>query len=145
MILVDVNVLVYAKNADLPQHEAALTWLERQVNDGVRIGLPWESLAGFLRITTNPRIFPRPLTPQAAMDQVEEWLALPNVWTPIPTSEHARILARLLRETGAAGARIPDAHLAAIAIEHGLTLASGDVGFRAYPGLKYVDPTRPPA
>lgn len=140
MILVDANLLLYAKLADLPQHAAARAWLEGELNAPTRVGLPWESLMAFLRIATNPRIFPRPLGAGEAWEQVEEWLALPNVWVPGPVSTHASIVGRLIRETGATAKLMPDAHLAAIALGHGLMLCTADADFRIFSGLKVFNP-----
>lgn len=140
MILVDANLLLYARLADVPQHPRARRWLEDALNGDARVGLPWESLTAYLRIITNPRIFPRPLGIADALAHVEEWLALPNVWTPLPVSTHAELLARLLRDTGATAKRVPDAHLAAIALGHGLTLCTADADFRVFPGLRVLNP-----
>jgi uncharacterized protein len=140
LIIVDANLLLYAKLSDLPQHPVARGWLEGELNGPSRVGMPWESLTAFLRIATNPRIFPRPLSSTVAWEQVEEWLELPNVWVPGPVSTHASILGRLIRDTGATAKRIPDAHLAAIAIGHGLTLCTADADFRVYAGLKVCNP-----
>ena len=140
MILVDANLLIYAKLADVPEHPRAHDWLDGQLNSGPRVGLPWESLTAFLRIVTNPRILPKPLTGAEAWAQVEAWLALPTVWTPEPVSTHASLLGRLIREVGATAKRIPDAHLAALALGHGLTLCSADADFRIFPRLKVLNP-----
>lgn len=143
MILVDANLLLYAKLADVPQHAAARAWLEGELNGSGRVGLPWESLTAFLRIATNPRIFPRPMSAADAWAQVEEWLSLTNVWIPLPVSTHAALLGRLILDTSATAKRIPDAHLAAIALGHGLTMCSADADFRAFKGLKVLNPLVP--
>jgi len=88
-LLVDVNLLLYATVADYPQHFAARTWLEEQFNGNAQVGLPWVSLLGFVRIVTNPRLFDNPLSISTAWTQVKEWLALPSVWIPQPTEQHA--------------------------------------------------------
>ena len=143
MILLDATLLLYAKLADMPLHEMSRLWLERELTGPGRVGMPWESLTAFLRISTNPRIFPMPLGPSEAWEQVEEWLALPNVWIPQPVDLHANILGGLIRDTGATGKRLPDAHLAALAIGHGLTLCTADTDFRVFRGLKILNPTVP--
>ena len=140
MILVETNLLIYAKIDRLPQHAKARDWLDGRFNDSVRVGLPWASLLGFLRIVTNARIFERALTLQTAWAQVEAWLSLENVWIPQPTENHAAVLGRLLDQTGAVANRVPDAHLAALALEHGLTLCSADRGFARFPGLHWINP-----
>lgn len=140
MILIDTNLLVYARVSSLPQHEAARNWLEGRLNDRPRVGLPWPSLLGFLRIVTNSRIFERPDSIRAAWGQVEAWLDRPNVWIPQSAESHPEILGRLLPYGGAN--LIPDTHLAALAVEHGLTLCSADGDFARFPELKWVNPLR---
>jgi uncharacterized protein len=140
LILVDANLLVYAKVEDFPQHVASRTWLEGRLNGHTRVGLPWASLLAFVRLVTNPRIFDRPLPVGEAWTQVEEWLALPKVWVPLPTPQHADVLARLIHATGATGNVIPDAHLAAVAIEHGLVVCTTDGDFARFPGLRWENP-----
>lgn len=139
-LLLDVNLLVFAKSAALPQHGAARQWFDETLTGAHRVGLPWETLCGFLRLVTNGRIFPRPMTAEAAWAQVEEWLALPQVWVPGPVPTHAQILGRLVRDHDATSKRVPDAHLAAIAIGHGLCLCSADDDFRQFSGLRFLNP-----
>ena len=140
MILVDVNLLVYARVRTMAQHAAAHQWLDERLNEPARVGMPWASLIGFLRIVTNPRIFERPEPIDNAWRQVQTWLDAPNVWIPQPSETHARILGSLLQRTGGGANLVPDAHLAALAIEHGLTLCSADGGYGRFPGLKWVNP-----
>ena len=140
MIVVDANLLLYVKIADLPQHRRAAAWFEQCVREVSRIGLPWPSLLGFLRISTNPRVFSRPLSIAQAWEQVEEWLDLPGVWVPQPTEQHARVVGQLLREANAGGNLVPDAHLAAIALEHGLEVCSTDADFARFAGVRWRNP-----
>ncbi len=140
MILVDVNILVYASNVDSDQHAAARDWLDRQLIGSTPIGLPWASLLAFLRIATNPRAFRIPLTMAVAWQQVSSWLSVETVWTPAPTDRHAAVLSNLLALPGVHGNLVPDAHLAALAIEHGLTLCSTDGDFARFPGLHWRNP-----
>lgn len=140
MILVDANLLVYAKVNNFPQHVSSRTWLEGRLNGHSRVGLPWPSLLAFVRLVTNPRIFDRPMPVSEAWTQVEEWLALPKAWVPLPTPRHADVLVRLIRATGTTGNLIPDAHLAALAIEHGLVVCSTDGDFARFPGLAWENP-----
>ncbi|RLB52423.1 MAG: VapC toxin family PIN domain ribonuclease [Deltaproteobacteria bacterium] len=140
MILVDANILIYAKVSDFAQHEIARAWLEARLGEPGKVGLPWPVLLSFLRITTNPRIFARPLATAEAWAQVDEWLSLPGVWTPLPTERHAEVLGRLLVRTGSSANLVPDAHLAALAIEHGLVMCSSDGDFTRFPGLRYMNP-----
>lgn len=143
MILVDTNVLVYASMKGLPQHPAARDWLESRLNGVAGVGLPWSSLMGFVRIASNPRIFDRPMPVERAWRYVEGWLARSNVFVPEPTERHREILASLLPGLGRAEL-VPDAHLAALAIEYGLTLHSTDGDFARFEGLKWENPLKPP-
>src|SRR5690606_6751926 len=100
-----------------PQHDAARTWLEDRLNATAPVGLPWPSLLGYLRIVTNPRVLERPAPVATAWGQVTEWLRQEVVWCPIPTERHVEVLAPLLEHVGQRANLIPDAHLAALAIE----------------------------
>lgn len=143
MILVDANILVYAHVREMSQHARSRQWLDEKLNGGSRVGLPWPSLLAFLRLVTNPRVFDRPEPLAGAWRQVEEWLALENVWIPAPTARHQEILARLLPEAEGDADLIPDADLAAVAIEHGLILCSADGDFSRFSGLRWENPLRP--
>ena len=140
MIRVAANLLIYAVNAAAPQHAQAQDWLDGRINGTDRVGLPWASLLAFLRLVTNPRIFQRPLGIAEAWSQVDAWLGSGTVWVPEPTQRHAEILARLLAAPGVHGNLVPDAHLAALAIEHGLELNSTDGDFARFVGLKWRNP-----
>lgn len=140
MILVDTNLLLYAKVAGLPNHLRAAQWLEQAFASATRVGLPWHSLLGFLRISTNARAFARPLAMEQAWEQVEEWLSLRGVWIPEPTERHASVLGELLSSGNATGNLVPDAHLAALAVEHGLELCSTDADFARFPGVRWRNP-----
>lgn len=143
MILVDANLLVYAHVISLPQHQAARVWLDGHLNGPTPVGLPWPTLLGFVRLVSNPRIFEQPESIPDAWSQVEEWLACPVVWIPQPSERHRGILSLLLR-TIARSNLVPDAHLAALAIEHGLTLCSTDHDFARFPNLRWDDPLQRP-
>lgn len=145
MILVDVNLLVYARFSAYPEHPLAHTWLDERLNDRQGVGLPWESLVAFVRLATNPRIFPRPLTMDQAWEQVDAWLALPNVWVPGPTERHRQTLGSLVRGQGLTSRLVMDAHLAAIAIDHRLVLCSADRDFTRFKGLRFDNPLASPA
>ena len=140
MILVDANLLVYAVNAAAPQHAAARSWLDARLNGSPRVALPWATLLAFLRLVTNPRVFQRPLTMPDDWKQVGAWLDSDPAWVPVPTQRHAGILARLLTAPGVHGNLVPDAHLAALAIEHGLELNSTDGDFARFAGLNWRNP-----
>ena len=122
------------------QHEAARAWLDERLDGTTRVALPWESLIAFVRLVTNPRIFPRPESVGGAWSQVEAWLEVPVASIPVPTEQHRATLAGLLEATGLGAAGVHDAHLAALAIEHGLTLCSADSDFARFPGLRWSNP-----
>lgn len=138
--LLDVNILLYAMNTTASEHAAAREWLDRQLSDIHRVGLPWATLLAFLRLSTNPRVVTRPLTMSYAWEKVLQWLDCDPVWIPSPTERHAGVLAELLAQPGVYGNLVPDAHLAALAIEHGLTLCSTDGDFARFRGLNWVNP-----
>jgi uncharacterized protein len=140
VILVDVNLLVYAWDSGAVFHEAAREWLDERLNGHARVGLPWPSLLGFLRLVTNPRVFERPESITRAWKQVEEWCGCVNVWIPHPGDRHPQILGRMLEGASGGANLVPDAHLAALAVEHGLRLCSTDGDFGRFPALKWVNP-----
>ncbi len=140
MILVDTNVLVYASISSVPQYAAARAWLNERLNGTAPIGLPWPSLLGFVRIASNPRIFEHPVPIGEAWKQIENWLDCPPVWVPLPTERHREILGPLLGAIGGRANLVPDAHLAALALEHGLILCSSDGDFARFPGLRWENP-----
>jgi toxin-antitoxin system PIN domain toxin len=139
-MLVDANILLYAADEQAPEHAAARDWLTRQLNGYRRVGLPWASLTAFLRISTHPSISTRPLTPDEAWRFVEEWLAAPAAWVPAPTERHAEVLGDLIRRYRITGSLLTDAHLAAIAIEHGLEVCSADTDFARFREVRWIDP-----
>ena len=139
-MLVDANLLLYARNADDPRHAPAREWLTQALNGPTRVGLPWQSLSAFLRIATNPRAFPKPLTAEAAADQVDAWLAAPAAWVPGTTDTHAQVLGRLIRDHNLSGPLVADAHLAALAIEHGLVLCATDADFARFTEIRWSNP-----
>ena len=140
MILVDANILVYAAMRVLPQHGTASEWLNRQLSGLSRVGLPWPSLLGFLRVVTNPRVFANPPSTQAAWERVTAWLGCGTVWIPQPMNRHPEVFGRLLSLPGVRANLVHDAHLAALAIEHGLILCSSDGDFARFSGLRWKNP-----
>lgn len=140
MILVDANLLLYAANHAAPEHEQARAWLDDGLNGTVAVGLPWPSLLAFVRLATNPVVVRHPATPAEAWRQVEEWLACEPAWVPQPGNAHRRIVGDFLRAPWMTSRLVPDAHLAALAIEHGLSLQSTDGDFARFPGLRWENP-----
>jgi hypothetical protein len=140
VILVDANLLIYAGVSSVPEHERARLWLDEQMSGGARVGLPWHSLLAFLRITTRRVAFAQVQSTDAAWKQVRDWLSQPPVWIPQPTERHADLLSTLLADAGASGDLVSDAHLAALAIEHGLTICSNDRDFARFRGVRWINP-----
>jgi hypothetical protein len=140
VILVDANLLVYAHARSFPQHARAREWLDTQLSRGAPVGLPWPSLLAFLRLVTNPRVFQQPEPMTAAWRQVGAWLGAESVWIPQATDRHAEVLGGLLATGGVQANLVPDAHLAALAIEHGLLLCSADGDFARFPELRWLNP-----
>lgn len=140
MILVDANLLIYSFDTASPHHDTTHRWLDGQLRGSSPVGIPWESLAAFLRIVTNPRIYEGAVTTAEAWRQVQDWLASDVVWIPLPTEHHAAVLGELLSAPGIRANLIPDAHLAALAISHGLILCSADASFARFPGLRWTNP-----
>ena len=143
MIAIDANILIYAHVDSFSQHEAARVWLDDQLNGSGPVGLPWASVLAFLRLVTNPRVFEQPESAADAWRQARAWLACETAWTPQPTERHAEILGRFLALPGVHGNLVPDAHLAALATEHGLTLCTTDGDFARFPGLRRLNPLAP--
>ena len=140
MILVDANLLVYAANQSAPEHDAARSWLDERLGGTARVGLPWPSLLAFVRLVSNPAILRNPVTPGDAWRQVLDWLACEAAWLPLPGDRHRELLGELLALPFVTSRLVPDAHLAALAIEHGLTLCTTDGDFGRFPRLKWENP-----
>ena len=138
--LVDANVLIYAYNEAALQHRRAKIWLSRALSSTTPLYLPWSGIQAFVRIITNDRLFDPPLSPEQAIAVVESWLASPNAQVVEPGPRYWQILRTLLITHDIRGADVSDAHLAALAIEHDLTLFSADADFRRFRELRLVNP-----
>lgn len=140
MILPDVNVLVIAHRADQDSHQVAREWLENEVNSDRPFALADIAVAGFLRVVTNPRIYRRPSSLDSALAFVDGLVEQPTCVPVAAGRRHWQILRALLRDADARANLVPDAHLAAVAIEHGATVATRDRGFARFAGLRWLDP-----
>jgi toxin-antitoxin system PIN domain toxin len=140
VILIDANILIYAHVSSFTQHKLARDWLDQQLSAAAPVGLPWASLIAFLRLVTNPRVFEHPEPINDAWRQVRSWLGAETAWVPQPTERHAELLSVFLALPGVHGNLVPDAHLAALAVEHGLTLCSTDGDFARFRGLRWLNP-----
>ena len=140
MILIDVNLLLYAVNRDLQYGTRAREWLESTLSGGASVGLPWVVILAFVRLTTSNRVFERPLTTEVALAFVEGWLRLPTVRAVSPGPGHWQILQNLLAASGSAGNLTTDAHIAALALEHGYAVYSSDNDFKRFAGIRHINP-----
>lgn len=142
MKLPDVNLLIYAVDESSPHHLRARSWLERTLSGTEEVGFAWLVLLGFIRISTNPVAFEHALPPAKAFEFVNSWLDQSVTAVIHPTPQHVITLRRLLEPLGTAGNLTSDAHLAALAIEHGAELCSRDADFSRFDGLRWIDPLR---
>jgi len=137
VIIPDLNVLLYALDADSVRHERAAAWLEEAVNgNDEEVGLPWVIILGFLRLATSSRVFPRPLSIEQALDWIRGLTDQPSVRILDPGKAHLGILGHLLLATGAGGNLTTDAHLAALCLEQDAVIVTGDRDFLRFPGLR---------
>jgi toxin-antitoxin system PIN domain toxin len=139
-VIVDANVLLYAVDAASGFHAAARSWLEAALNGPARVGLPWQSLVAFQRTSTHPRAAANPLTPGQAWSYVADWMQADATWVPVPGSQHAQILRGLIVDGDLRGNLVTDAHLAALAIEHGVGICSTDSDFARFSQITWVNP-----
>jgi uncharacterized protein len=139
-VIVDANVLLYAEDDASPHHGPAVSWLTEALNGPVRIGLPWSSLLAFVRIRTHPRAYEYPLPAEVAWQRVTDWLTAPAAWVPLPTARHADVLGDLVLRYRIVANAVPDAHLAALAIEHGVGVCSADTDFARFAEVRWTNP-----
>ncbi len=142
MILVDANILLYAEDNLSLHHKKARTWWDARLSGTAPICLSWTVINAFIRISTNRKVFERPLSLDEAIARIQSWMGQPCVRLIQPTDRHWEVLQDLLREAQAIGNLVTDAHLAALAAEHGCTLYSCDVDFARFPGLKWRNPLK---
>lgn len=140
MILPDANLLLYAYNASAPEHDRARLWWEEALSSEETVGLAWQTLTAFIRIGSNSRAFSHPFSVQEAVKIVASWLEQPNAQIVVPSAQHWAIYSRLLLDTQSAGPLAMDAHLAALALEHGATLCTHDADFKRFDGVRLYDP-----
>jgi toxin-antitoxin system PIN domain toxin len=140
--LPDVNLLLYAYDAQSPRHAPAREWLEQTLSGTETVGLSWVVMLAFIRLSTRSVVVEHPLDIDEAIQLLESWIAQPCVTVIHPTDRHPAVLRELLSPLGTAGNLTTDAHLAALAIEHGALLCSCDADFSRFPGLRWTDPLR---
>ena len=140
MILLDVNILLYAHNLHAQEGPKIRSWLETINAQGGWLGLPWVTAWAFLRISTNPRVFPEPWPQEKGLSILDAWMARPNVTIVDPGPRHAALLRQVVTEYQVRGPLVTDAVLAAMALEQGATLASTDKGFRRFERISWINP-----
>ena len=140
MIVPDANLLIYAYNEDVRVHAAAANWLEKLLSGTETVGFSWVVMLAFLRISTKRGLNQTPLYPGAALDIVDSWLNAPPARVIHPTDRHTAVLRDLMEGLGITGDLASDAHLAALAIEHGALVHSADSDFARFPGLDWANP-----
>lgn len=142
MILVDANIPLYAENPATAHHERARRWWDQVLSGNEPVGLCWPVVTAYIRIATNARVFVQPLTLVQACHRVQSWFDQPCVRMVAPTPSHWQVLAELLTTANANANLVPDAHLAALAIEHNCEFYSADTDFSRFPKLKWRNPLR---
>ena len=141
MRLLDVNVLMYATFDMFPQHQKARKWLQEHLSvPHERVGIPWETISGFIRLASNPRVLSPALSVSDAWKIVKSWLSAPAAWIPVATDRHQQCLEPLLALPDMNHKLVADAHLAALALEYGLILVSADTDFTRFPNLLFENP-----
>lgn len=137
MVIVDANVLLYAVDSAAAHHQRSRSWLDASLSGTEAVGLAWIALLAFVRISTNPSIFPRPMAIDHSIAQLKTWLGAPAAVVAQPTSRHVGVLGALMLDAGSAGNLTTDAHLAALAVEHGAEIVSYDRDFARFTGIRH--------
>ncbi len=140
MILVDANILLYAEDSLRPLHRQARSWWDTQLSGSSPVCLSWVVVSAYIRIGTNPRVFQQPLALAQALARVQSWLDQPCTRLVQPTQRHWVVFQQMLTDGQARGNLVTDAHLAALAVEHGCVLCSTDADFARFPTLKWQNP-----
>ena len=140
MILVDANILLYAEDQLSPRHAAARSWWDAQLSKSSPLCLSWIVLGAFIRIGTNPRVFEHPMSLDQAVSRVQSWLDQPCTRIIHPTERHWIVFQKMLFDGQAVANLVTDAHLAALAVEHGCELVSTDSDFSRFRGIRWSNP-----
>jgi uncharacterized protein len=140
VIVIDVNILIYAHNSASDTSAASKQWLEQALSEPEPVGFPWAAIHSFLRLTTGHVVLPRPLDMPTATSIVDDWLSAPNTRIIEPGPRYWTIFQELLIKARVTGKLVSDAHLAAITIEHDATMYTADRDFRRFAGLRVINP-----
>ena len=145
MILLDVNILLYAHNASSPHHLPAREWVEQAMARRDELGLPWSTIHGFLRITTNPAAYPLPRDLNSSCQVIDDYLVRSNVSVVDPAPDYWALFRKVVTDAQATHRLLPDAHLATLALQHNATICTNDRDFSRFPGIKVIYPLQPAA
>ena len=140
MIILDANILLYAYDSSSTLHVRARSWIEHVFSEGEPLGLPWQTVAAFLRVITNPKLRGDCFTVEEAVTIVDQWLAQPNVRLLAPGDRHWSILKPAMVDGQVRGPLITDAQLAALTMEYGGVLHTTDRDFARFPRLRWMNP-----
>ena len=140
MIVLDVNLLIYAYDTASPHHKSAIRWMEKALSGGEPVGLPWQTASAFLRISTNANLPGDRFTAEEAAQILDELLDQPNVRLLVPGEHHWGLFRQMITEGQARGPLVSDAQLAALTIEYGGVLHTTDRDFARFPGLRWTNP-----
>jgi toxin-antitoxin system PIN domain toxin len=142
VILVDANILLYAEDQLSPRHIAARAWWDSELSGTSPVCLCWTVMGAFIRIGTNPRVFEHPLSIDQALARIQSWIDQPCTRIVSPTDRHWTVFQKMLRDGQAVANLVTDAHLAALAVEHGCELISTDSDFSRFPGIRWRNPLK---
>lgn len=140
MIVLDVNLVIYAYDTTSLHHKPALHWMEKTLSGDELVGLPWQTVSAFLRISTNAKLPGDRFTSEEAAQILDGLLDQPNVRLLVPREDHWLLFRRMITEGQARGPLVSDAELAALTIEHGGVLHTTDRDFARFPGLRWTNP-----
>lgn len=139
-MILDANILLFAVDNSSPHNQRAKKWLESTLNSNTRVGLPYSTIGAFVRISTHPRVYDNPLAGAQAWRLVQDWMRLDNVWVPSTSERTVAILGDLVQTLALTANLIPDAQLAALAIENGVAVVSADSDFARFPDCPWINP-----
>lgn len=142
MIVIDANLLIYSYNSGSVRHAKAREWFEQVLSNTETVGLPWQSIAAFVRIMTDPRLPGARFTAYEATEVVNRWLDQPIVRVLTPGEDHWDLFRRMVVEGEGFGPLVSDAQIAALTIEYGGVLYTTDRDFARFPGLRWQNPLK---
>ncbi|HMS24484.1 MAG TPA: PIN domain-containing protein [Acidimicrobiia bacterium] len=141
-MIIDINVLMYLTHKRYSQNPKLLDWFNAVLDNKIRIGIPYMSILGLVRLSMNSKVIAVPLSPQQAMAVARQFLGLPHVWTPEPQDGFDEILTKLMVDYHLTNPNnVMDAYIAALCIQNSVPMVTCDTGFRKFRELHVIDPT----